>query len=343
MVAVRAVRRERYWSGRGGHAAGRGGADGGFIGGLQQAIARITPWGSTSANDARQAVKKGEAVSLSAVLPKVRASYPGDVLEVDLRRHASGEWRYELLVLGSDGLYREIIVDARRNRILQSEETIMRVLVVEDEKRIATDIAESLNNAGYVTEQVHDGEEAWFRAETEEFDAIILDLGLPKIDGLSVLRKLRGEAVATPILILTARSSWMERVEGIDAGGDDYLSKPFQSEELVARVGALIRRAGGHFTPTLTYGDINIDTRRKNVFVNGRSIDLSPLEFRLLRYLVHHQGRVVSQGELVDHVYGSEREPDSNAIEVLVGRVRRKVGSTHNRDTARAWLYDRGQ
>jgi two-component system, OmpR family, response regulator len=203
----------------------------------------------------------------------------------------------------------------------------MRVLIVEDEQRIARHVSEALVAAGYVTEIVHDGEEAWFRAETEDYDAMVLDLGLPKLDGLSVLRKLRAASVTTPILILTARGTWMERVEGIDAGGDDYLPKPFQVEELVARVGALIRRAGGHGSPALSYGDVNIDTRRKIVAVAGRSIELSPLEFRLLRYLVHHQGRVVSQGELIDHVYGSEREPDSNAIEVLVGRVRRKVGA----------------
>ena len=204
----------------------------------------------------------------------------------------------------------------------------MLILVVEDEKRIARNICEALEEAGYTTAAVHDGEEAWFRAETEAFDAIVLDLGLPKLDGLSVLRKLRAAAVTTPVLILTARGAWMERVEGIDAGADDYLPKPFHSEEMVARIGALIRRSGGHGSPSLAFGDINIDTRRMHVVVAGRNVELSPLEFRLLRYLVHHLGRVVSQGELTDHVYGGEREPDSNAIEVLVGRVRRKVGAT---------------
>jgi DNA-binding response OmpR family regulator len=203
----------------------------------------------------------------------------------------------------------------------------MRILIVEDERRIAGDVAAALADAGYVPDVVHDGEAAWFRGETEEFDAIVLDLGLPKLDGLSVVRKLRAALVSTPILILTARGAWMERVEGIDAGADDYLPKPFQVEELVARVGALIRRAGGHLTPLLVYGELNIDTRRRTVAVAGRNVDLSPLEFRLLRYLVHNQGRVVSQGELIDHIYGSDREPDSNAVEALIGRLRRKVGT----------------
>ncbi len=202
----------------------------------------------------------------------------------------------------------------------------MRVLICEDERRIAANIAEALENAGYVTETVHDGESAWFRGETEEFDAIILDLGLPRLDGLSVLRKWRAAAVATPILTLTARGTWMERVEGIDAGSDDYLTKPFQIEELIARINALIRRCGGHLTTALTVGDMVLDTRRKTVHVDGRNVELSVLEFRLLRYLLHHAGRVVLQGELIEHVYGSDREPESNAIEALIVRLRRKVG-----------------
>ena len=205
----------------------------------------------------------------------------------------------------------------------------MRVLVVEDEKRIARDIAAPLERAGYVVEIVRDGEEAWFRADTDAFDAIVLDLGLPKLDGLSVMRRLRDALNPTPILILTARGSWLERVEGIDAGADDYLVKPFQPEELVARIGALIRRAGGHLTARLTVGDVTLDTRRKSVTVAGSEKDLSTLEYRLLRYLLHHAGRVVSQQELMEHVYGGEGEPDSNAVEVLVLRVRRKIGASH--------------
>jgi two-component system, OmpR family, response regulator len=204
---------------------------------------------------------------------------------------------------------------------------MMRVLVVEDEKMIARDIAESLDQAGYLAEISTDGEDAWFRAESEDFDAIVLDLGLPKLDGLTIVRRLRAADVSTPILILTARGAWMERVEGIDAGGDDYLTKPFQSEELIARVGALVRRTSGHLTPTLTSGAISLDTRRKVALVEGRNVSLSALEYRVLRYLLHNQGRVVSQGELVDHVYGDDREMDSNAMEALILRLRRKVGA----------------
>ena len=204
----------------------------------------------------------------------------------------------------------------------------MRVLVVEDEKRIARDIAAPLERAGDVVEIVSDGEESWFRADTDAFDAIVLDLGLPKLDSLSVMRRLRDGLNPTPILILTARGSWLERVEGINAGADDYLVKPFQPEELVARIGALIRRAGGHLTARMAVGDITLDTRRKSVTVAGSEIDLSILEYRLLRYLLHHAGRVVSQEELLEHVYGGEGEPDSNAVEVLVPRLRRKIGAS---------------
>ena len=203
----------------------------------------------------------------------------------------------------------------------------MRILVVEDEANIAADIAEALALAGYVTETVRDGEEAWFRGETEGFDGIILDLGLPKLDGLSVMKRLRAAGVNIPILVLTARGAWMERVEGIDAGADDYLSKPFHIEELVARLGAVIRRSVGQGSPIIEANGLRIDTRRLTVCLDGRTINLTPLEFRLLRYLVHHRGRVVSQGELAEHVYASDQEPDSNALEVLIGRLRRKIGS----------------
>ena len=203
----------------------------------------------------------------------------------------------------------------------------MRFLVVEDEPSIAEDIATSLTRAGYIAEISRDGEDAWFRGETEQFDGIILDLGLPKLDGLSVLKRLRAAGVTTPILILTARGSWTERVEGIDAGADDYLPKPFHGEELVARAGAIVRRAGGHVTPILEAGAVRIDTRRMVVHVQDQPVALTPLEFRAIRYLVHNKARVVSQGELVEHVYASEEEPESNALEVLIGRLRRKLGS----------------
>jgi len=202
----------------------------------------------------------------------------------------------------------------------------MRVLVVEDEKRIAAEIAAALTQSGYTVEIVGDGEEAWFRGETEAYDGIVLDLGLPLLDGISVVKNLRAAGVATPILILTARGSWMERVAGIDAGADDYLPKPFHEEELVARLGAIVRRAGGHTTPVIEAGPLRIDTRRVSVSVAGKPLALSPLEYRALRYLVHNKGRPVSQGELGEHVYGGEQEPDSNALEVLIGRLRKKLG-----------------
>jgi two-component system OmpR family response regulator len=202
----------------------------------------------------------------------------------------------------------------------------MRILLVEDEAAIARDIASALETSGFVVETVSDGEEAWFRGGTEEFGAIILDLGLPRLDGLTVVRRLRSEGVAVPILILTARGAWLERVEGIDAGADDYLTKPFHMEELVARLGALLRRVSGNTTPVMEAGPLTIDTRRLRVLLDGRSIDLSPLEFRLIRYLVHQKGRVVPQTELSEHVYGGDREPDSNTLEALVARIRKKIG-----------------
>lgn len=202
----------------------------------------------------------------------------------------------------------------------------MRVLVVEDEQAIADDVCRSLKQAGYVVETARDGEQGWFLAGTENYCCVVLDLGLPRLDGLTVLRRLRAEEVLTPVLILTARGAWMERVEGIDAGADDYLPKPFQIEELVARVGALVRRAAGLGTPVVEAAGLRIDTRRLSVSRDGRSIELSNLEFRAINYLAHRRGCVVSQAELMEHVYGAEREPDSNAIEVLIGRLRRKIG-----------------
>jgi len=202
----------------------------------------------------------------------------------------------------------------------------MRVLVVEDEKSIAAEIAATLVSAGYVADVVRDGEEAWFRAETEDYDAIVLDLGLPRLDGMSVLKKLRTAEIVTPILILTARGSWMERVEGIDAGADDYLPKPFHHEELLARLGAIIRRSAGQASPIVESGPLRVDTRRATVTRDGKPVSLSSLEYRALRYLLHNKGRPVSQGDLAEHVYGAEAEPDSNALEVLIGRLRKKVG-----------------
>jgi DNA-binding response OmpR family regulator len=203
----------------------------------------------------------------------------------------------------------------------------MRVLVVEDDPRIASDIVRALEANGYVVETVTDGEEAWFRGDTEDYAAIVLDLGLPKMDGLSVLKRWRANGRRTPVLILTARGSWAERVDGIDAGADDYLPKPFHTEELLSRLRAIVRRSAGHASSVLTVGDVTLDERQMKVSVRGVPIALSPLEYRVVAYLLLHRGRVVSQHELDENVYGHGEEHDSNALEVLVGRVRRKLGA----------------
>jgi DNA-binding response OmpR family regulator len=202
----------------------------------------------------------------------------------------------------------------------------MRLLLVEDDPRIARDIEHVLEANGYVVETVRDGEEAWFRGDTEDYVAAILDLGLPKLDGLSVLKRWRANGRRMPVLILTARGSWAERVDGIDAGADDYLPKPFHMEELLSRLRAIIRRSAGHATSVVTTGGITFDERQMRVSVRGTPITLSPLEYRVVAYLLLHRGRVVSQQELDENVYGHGEEHDSNALEVLVGRVRKKVG-----------------
>lgn len=202
----------------------------------------------------------------------------------------------------------------------------MRVLLVEDEADIAADVARALAAAGFLVERAADGEAAWFLGDTEDFDAVVLDLGLPKLDGLTVLKKWRAAGRAFPVLILSARGAWTEKVDGIEAGADDYLGKPFELGELTARVRALVRRAGGHAAPVLSVGRLSLDTRRMSVSVDGVQQKVSPLEYRLLDYLAHQRGRVVSAGELAEHLHGIEGGADANAIEALVARVRRKLG-----------------
>jgi two-component system OmpR family response regulator len=204
---------------------------------------------------------------------------------------------------------------------------MMRVLVVEDDRRIAADVSRALQGAGYVPETVQDGEEAWFRGDTEDYGAIILDLGLPKMDGLAVLKRWRANARRTPVLVLTARGTWAERVDGIDAGADDYLPKPFRMEELLARLRSIVRRSAGHASSLLSSGDLTLDERQMKVFLRGVPVAMSPLEYRLVAYLLLHRGRVVSQQELSQNIYGQDDAHDSNAIEVLIGRVRKKLGA----------------
>lgn len=201
----------------------------------------------------------------------------------------------------------------------------MRILIVEDEAKIASSIKESLTHSGFIPEIATDGEDAWFRGSTEEYSAAILDIGLPKLDGLSVLKNWRNEHVNMPVILLTAKGSWAERVDGIDAGADDYLVKPFHMEELIARLRALLRRSGVEKKTQLQAGSLVLDTRQMRVSVDGSPINVTPLEFKLLNYLLHHRGRVITQEELATNIYFHDQEPDSNAVEVLLGRLRRKL------------------
>lgn len=214
----------------------------------------------------------------------------------------------------------------------------MRILVVEDDARICRDVTAALGTAGYVVDAESDGEQAWFRGDTEDYAAVVLDLGLPSMDGMSILKRWRENGRSFPVLVLTARASWSERVEGIDAGADDYLAKPFAMEELLARLRAVLRRSGGHAAPVMTVGSIKLDPRQMRVTRNGKAIPLSPQEYRLIAYLLHNAGRVVPQQELAEHLQADHYERDSNAVEVLVGRVRRKLGESSIR-TRRGFGY----
>jgi len=203
----------------------------------------------------------------------------------------------------------------------------MKILLVEDDDKLAEGLVKTLENAGYIVERESDGLEAWFKGDTESYSGVILDLGLPGMDGLSILRRWREAGRYFPILILTARGNWNERVEGIDAGADDYLPKPFQMEELLARLRSVLRRVSGQIQSILTIGNITLDTHQMRVNMDGIPQKLSPQEYRLVSYLMHHTGRVISQLELTEQLYSQDFERDSNAVEVLVGRVRKKLGS----------------
>ncbi|MDP8996647.1 MAG: response regulator transcription factor [Pseudomonadota bacterium] len=202
----------------------------------------------------------------------------------------------------------------------------MRILVVEDDKDLNRQMVDALLENGYVVDKAFDGEEGHFLGDTEPYDAIVLDLGLPVLDGVSVLSKWRRAGRKTPVLILTARDRWSDKVAGFDAGADDYVTKPFHMEEILARLRALVRRAAGIATSELTCGPVALDTANAKVTVDGRNIKLTSLEFRLLSYLMHHPGKIVSRTELVEHLYDQDFDRDSNTVEVFVGRLRKKLG-----------------
>jgi two-component system OmpR family response regulator len=202
----------------------------------------------------------------------------------------------------------------------------MRLLVVEDNAALAAQLRAALTEAGFVVDAAADGEEALFLGETEPYDAAVLDLGLPRLDGLSVLRRWRAAGRRLPVLVLTARDGWSEKVEGLNAGADDYLAKPFVMAELIARLRALIRRAHGLTRSEITLGRLSLDTAARSVTLDGLPVRLTALEYGLLAYLAHHAGQVVSKTELTEHLYAQDFDRDSNTLEVIVGRLRRKLG-----------------
>lgn len=202
----------------------------------------------------------------------------------------------------------------------------MRVLVVEDEEALNRQLKEELEESGYVVDTAFDGEEGHFLGDTESYDAVILDIGLPKMDGISVLEDWRRNDRNMPVLILTARDRWSDKVQGIDAGADDYVAKPFHMEEVIARVRALVRRSAGLASNEIHCGPIRLDTRSGRVTVDGSSVKLTSHEYRLLSYLMHHQGKIISRSELVEHLYDQDFDRDSNTIEVFIGRLRKKLG-----------------
>ena len=202
----------------------------------------------------------------------------------------------------------------------------MRILVIEDDVNLNRQLTDTLKEAGYVVDQAFDGEEGLFLGDTEPFAAISLDIGLPELAGFTVLEKWRGAGRAVPVLILTARDRWSDKVAGIDAGADDYVTKPFHVEEVLARIRALIRRAAGHASSEIVCGPVRLDTKSSKATVNGTALKLTSHEYRLLSYLMHHMGEVVSRTELVEHMYDQDFDRDSNTIEVFVGRLRKKMG-----------------
>ncbi|MCM8556263.1 response regulator [Sphingomicrobium sediminis] len=203
----------------------------------------------------------------------------------------------------------------------------MRILIVEDEPSLGRQLRSTLEGAGYAVDLATDGVDGHFLGETESYDAVVLDLGLPEMDGLTILNKWRKQDRDMPVLVLTARDSWSDKVAGLDAGADDYLAKPFQTEELIARLRALIRRSAGHASSVLEAGEIRLDTRSGKVTRDGEPVKLTAQEYKLLSYLMHHKGKVVSRTELIEHIYDQDFDRDSNTIEVFVTRIRKKLGA----------------
>ena len=202
----------------------------------------------------------------------------------------------------------------------------MRILVVEDDRELNRQLVAALNSAGYVVDHAYDGEEGYFLGDTESYDAVVLDIGLPKMDGISIVEHWRENSRSMPVLILTARDRWSDKVAGIDAGADDYVTKPFHMEEVLARLRALIRRASGHASSELVCGPVVLDIKTSRVTVDDNQIKLTSLEFALLSYLMHHQGEIISRTDLTEHLYDQDFDRDSNTIEVFIGRLRKKLG-----------------
>jgi two-component system, OmpR family, response regulator len=203
----------------------------------------------------------------------------------------------------------------------------MRILIVEDEPTLGQQLKNTLEGAGYAVDLSADGEDGHYMGSSENYDAVVLDLGLPTIDGLTILDRWRKEGKKFPVLVLTARDSWSDKVAGLDAGADDYLAKPFQTEELIARLRALIRRASGNASSELIAGEVRLDTRSGRVTLDGEPVKLTAQEYKLLSYLMHHKGKVVSRTELIEHIYDQDFDRDSNTIEVFVTRIRKKLGA----------------
>jgi len=204
----------------------------------------------------------------------------------------------------------------------------MRILIVEDEASLRDQLTSAISAAGYAVDSAADGERADFLAQTDRYDAMVLDLGLPKVDGLTLLKRWRDAGVTVPILVLTARGAWHEKVQGIDSGADDYVGKPFRMEEVLARLRALIRRSAGQPAADIRCGPVTLDPRTARVTLDGVPVRLTSHEYRVLAYLMHHRGRVVPQSELVEHIYAQDSDRDSNTVEVFIARLRRKLGAS---------------